>query len=47
MSSWQTQKAPDGRQGAADAGTLVQAFHDVYFRRYAMKEEGGAIECVN
>ncbi len=30
-----------------DVATLVDAFHDVHFRRYAVKEEGGAIECVN
>jgi len=34
-------------KSAADVEVLVQAFHDVHFRRYAMKEEGGAIECVN
>ena len=34
-------------QNAADVEALVQTFHDVHFRRYAMKEEGGAIECVN
>ncbi|MBT3629026.1 MAG: hydantoinase/oxoprolinase family protein, partial [Rhodospirillaceae bacterium] len=31
----------------ADVEALVQRFHDVHFRRYAIKEEGGAIECVN
>ena len=34
-------------KSAADVEILVQAFHDVHFRRYAIKEEGGAIECVN
>jgi N-methylhydantoinase A len=37
----------DKIETAADVETLVQAFHDVHFRRYAIKEEGGAIECVN
>jgi N-methylhydantoinase A len=37
----------DKIENAADVDTLVQAFHDVHFRRYAIKEEGGAIECVN
>ncbi len=32
---------------AQDVERLVEAFHDVHFRRYAVKEEGGAIECVN
>jgi N-methylhydantoinase A len=32
---------------AADVDRLVQEFHDVHFRRYAVKEDGGAIECVN
>jgi N-methylhydantoinase A len=26
---------------------LVDTFHDVHFRRYAFREDGGAIECVN
>lgn len=30
-----------------DVSVLVDTFHDVHFRRYAIKEEGGAIECVN
>jgi N-methylhydantoinase A len=34
-------------ENAADVETLVQRFHDVHFRRYAIKEEGGAIECIN
>lgn len=34
-------------ENAADVEALVETFHDVHFRRYAIKEEGGAIECVN
>lgn len=34
-------------ENAADVEALVQEFHNVHFRRYAVKEEGGAIECVN
>lgn len=33
--------------GAGDVERLVETFHEVHFRRYAVKEEGGAIECVN
>ena len=34
-------------ESEADVEALVNQFHDVHFRRYAVKEEGGAIECVN
>ncbi len=37
----------DRFEGQADVERLVEAFHDVHFRRYAVKEEGGAIECIN
>ncbi len=30
-----------------DVRRLVDTFHDVHFRRYAVQEEDGAIECVN
>ena len=37
----------DRFEGQADVERLVETFHDVHFRRYAVKEEGGAIECIN
>ena len=37
----------DRFDGAGDVERLVETFHEVHFRRYAVKEEGGAIECVN
>ena len=37
----------DRFEGQADVERLVETFHDVHLRRYAVKEEGGAIECIN
>lgn len=36
----------DRFEAQADVERLVENFHDVHFRRYAVKEEGGAIECI-
>ncbi len=37
----------DRIETGGDVERLVETFHDVHFRRYAVKEEGGAIECIN
>ena len=34
-------------QNTGDVETLIEEFHNVHFRRYAVKEEGGTIECIN
>jgi len=34
-------------KNAGDVKILVEEFHNVHFRRYAVKEEGGTIECIN
>ena len=34
-------------KNSEDVKILVEEFHNVHFRRYAVKEEGGTIECIN
>ena len=34
-------------ENSEDVSALVEEFHNVHFRRYAVKEEGGTIECIN
>jgi N-methylhydantoinase A len=34
-------------KNSEDVKILVDEFHNVHFRRYAVKEEGGIIECIN
>ena len=34
-------------KNSEDVKILIEEFHNVHFRRYAVKEEGGIIECIN
>lgn len=34
-------------KNSEDVKILIEEFHNVHFRRYAVKEEGGTIECIN
>ena len=41
-------KIPMSRvENSEDVEKLIEEFHTVHFRRYAVKEEGGVIECIN
>ena len=34
-------------ENSEDVKLLTEEFHNVHFRRYAVKEEGGTVECIN
>ena len=34
-------------KNSQDVESVIEEFHNVHFRRYAVKEEGGIIECIN